>query len=52
MDKEINNIKIGEFSVDLFINENGNLGIAVENKKNEDSSVDIFVTEDLEIVHG
>jgi hypothetical protein len=51
---EINNIKIGNWTVDLFLNKKKNLGITVyeESKSDEDEDaecVDIFVDRKLNV---
>lgn len=38
---ELNNIRIGDFFVDLFICENGNLGITVADKETVDGELNL-----------
>jgi len=47
---ELNDIEIGDFKVDLFINDNGKLGITVYKPKDDEHSRDIFVDKNLDVI--
>ena len=48
---EINGIAIGQFKVDLFINDLGNLGISIQNSQAPEKIRDIFVSPTLTEIH-
>ena len=48
---EINGIGIGDFKVDLFINDLGNLGISIQNSQAPEKIRDIFVSPTLTEIH-